>query len=74
MRASTFELQGALAGLHEQGKVDRYSDKPEEAAKLALEALKAAAPNLVRAPVAAPAGPASAPPQQQPNRSGKRPF
>jgi hypothetical protein len=67
--ASTLELRGALAALHESGKVDRYSDKAEDAARAALELLKTAAPNLVRAPEVK-GGPAGAP-QQPPTKRSK---
>lgn len=48
--ASDLEVRGALAALHESGKVDRYSDKPDEVAKAALELIKVEAPSLTRAP------------------------
>lgn len=58
--ASTLELRGVLSALHEGGKIDRYSDKAEDAAKQALELIKTAAPNLMRAPETK-GGPAGAP-------------
>jgi hypothetical protein len=59
---STLEVRGALAALAEDGKVDRYSTDADAASKAALEALKAAAPNLLRVPAPG-GGPAGAPAQ-----------
>lgn len=62
--ASELELRGVLGALAEAGKVDRYSDRPEETAKAALEEIKTSAPALSRPPAPG-GGPGGAPPQQQ---------
>lgn len=45
-----FEIRGSLLALSAEGVVDRHSDKPEEAAAAALEAMKTKAPALLRPP------------------------
>lgn len=66
------DIRGALAALHEQGKVDRYSEKADEAATLAYEALKSANSAIARAP--APSGGPGGAPQQAPVRTYKSPV
>lgn len=62
--ASAAEIRGALLVAADEGKVDRFSATPDEAAKSALEFIKAQAQNIARAPTTAPGGgPAGAPPQ-----------
>lgn len=66
---SALEVRGALAALAEDGKVDRFATDADAAATAALEALKTAAPNLLRVPAPGGGGPAGAPPQRvQPAR------
>lgn len=57
------DIYGAVARLHEQKKIDRYSDDPEKAATAALEALKASNSILLRVPTSTGGGPAGAPTQ-----------
>lgn len=56
------DIRGALIGLAEEGKVDRYSADPDAAAKAAAEILKASNSTIFRAS-APPGGPNGAPPQ-----------
>lgn len=60
-----FEIRSTLLGLAEEGAVDRYSDKPEDAAAAALAAMQSKAPALLRPPPAQGGGPNGAPPQPQ---------
>lgn len=65
---SAFEIRSALIGLSEEGAVDRYSDKPEEAATAALAAMQTKAPALMRPPAQG-GGPGGAPAQPQGRKS-----
>lgn len=66
--ASNLELRGVLAALHEEGAIDRHSDKPDETAAKALELIKSKAPALMRPPAQG-GGPNGAPPQNQGRKS-----
>lgn len=59
---SAFEIRGSLAALHEEGVIDRYSEKPDEAAAAAIEAMKTKAPAMLRPPAQG-GGPGGAPQQ-----------
>lgn len=48
--ADGFALSAALVKLAEAGEVDRYSEKPQEAAAKAIELIKARSPQLLTAP------------------------
>ncbi|MCY0985980.1 hypothetical protein OV203_02490 [Nannocystis sp. ILAH1] len=61
--ASDLELQGAIAGLAEQGKIDRFTDKPDEVAKTAVDLIKEHAPAIARGPVQG--GGPGGPPRQE---------
>ena len=65
---SDFETRAVLGALHEEGKVDRYSEKPDAAAVAAVELIKARAPVLSRPPMAQGGGPNGAPTQPAPRR------
>lgn len=57
---SDFELRAVLGGLHDEGAVDKFSDKPDEVAAAALELIKSRAPALMRQPAQG-GGPGGAP-------------
>ena len=59
-----FEIRGTLLALHDEGAVDRYSDKPDDAATAAVAAMSTKAPALLRPPAQG-GGPNGAPPQTQ---------
>lgn len=68
---SAFEIRSALLGLHDEGVLDRYSDKPDEVATAALAAMQTKAPALLRPPAQG-GGPGGVPEQKPARRQVMR--
>lgn len=66
-----FEIRGTLLALHDEGAVDRYSDKPDEVATAALAAMQTKAPALLRPPAQG-GGPGGVPEQKPARRQVTR--
>lgn len=62
-----FEIRGTLLALHDENAIDRFSDKPDEAATAAVAALQTKAPSLLRPPAQG-GGPGGVPEQKAPAR------